>query len=156
MLVRRCWGSRAAGGGAGCRPRSRGRGVAGFAGFPGGEDDGGAGIREKPPWRVLFFGTDQFACEALRALHAARYRDRGLGSPAAEGADAEPLRPVPRILDSSSGNRRHRRGVGPDPGVPGRREGAPHPPVLFRLHPRSGPCLSVLPALPAPGVPSPR
>ncbi|XP_036788230.2 methionyl-tRNA formyltransferase, mitochondrial [Manis pentadactyla] len=72
VLVRRCWGSRAAGGGAGCRPRSRGRGVAGFAGFPGGEDDGGAGIREKPPWRVLFFGTDQFACEALRALHAAR------------------------------------------------------------------------------------
>lgn len=61
------------------------------------------------------------------------------------------LRPVPRILDSSSGNR-HRRGVD----VPGRREGAPHPPVLFRLHPRAGPCLSVLPALPAPGVPSPR
>nr|XP_036865880.1 methionyl-tRNA formyltransferase, mitochondrial isoform X2 [Manis javanica] len=71
VLVRGCWGARAAGGGAGCRPRSQGRGVAGFAGFPGGEDDRGARVREKPPWRVLFFGTDQFAREALRALHAA-------------------------------------------------------------------------------------
>ncbi|KAK2496594.1 hypothetical protein MC885_000010 [Smutsia gigantea] len=72
VLLRRCWGPRPAGGGAGCRSRSRGRGVAGFAGLPGGEDDRGARVREKPPWRVLFFGTDQFAREALRALHAAR------------------------------------------------------------------------------------
>ncbi|XP_015282633.1 PREDICTED: methionyl-tRNA formyltransferase, mitochondrial-like [Gekko japonicus] len=28
--------------------------------------------REKPPWRVLFFGTDSFAAETLRALRAAR------------------------------------------------------------------------------------
>ncbi|XP_044518358.1 methionyl-tRNA formyltransferase, mitochondrial [Gracilinanus agilis] len=29
-------------------------------------------VRERPPWRVLFFGTDNFAREALRALNAAR------------------------------------------------------------------------------------
>ncbi|KAM6426262.1 methionyl-tRNA formyltransferase, mitochondrial isoform 2-T2 [Liasis olivaceus] len=28
--------------------------------------------REKPPWRVLFFGTDHFSTEILRALEAAR------------------------------------------------------------------------------------
>ncbi|XP_042330677.1 methionyl-tRNA formyltransferase, mitochondrial [Sceloporus undulatus] len=28
--------------------------------------------RERPPWRVLFFGTDGFAAEALQALQAAR------------------------------------------------------------------------------------
>ncbi|KAH1184239.1 methionyl-tRNA formyltransferase, mitochondrial [Mauremys mutica] len=28
--------------------------------------------RGKPPWRVLFFGTDEFAAESLRALEAAR------------------------------------------------------------------------------------
>ncbi|XP_070618197.1 methionyl-tRNA formyltransferase, mitochondrial [Erythrolamprus reginae] len=28
--------------------------------------------REKPPWRVLFFGTDHFSAEILRALQAAR------------------------------------------------------------------------------------
>uniref|UniRef100_A0A674IL74 Methionyl-tRNA formyltransferase, mitochondrial n=1 Tax=Terrapene triunguis TaxID=2587831 RepID=A0A674IL74_9SAUR len=28
--------------------------------------------RGKPPWRVLFFGTDDFAAESLRALEAAR------------------------------------------------------------------------------------
>ncbi|KAM7151528.1 LOW QUALITY PROTEIN: methionyl-tRNA formyltransferase, mitochondrial [Macrochelys suwanniensis] len=30
------------------------------------------GPRGKPPWRVLFFGTDDFAAESLRALEAAR------------------------------------------------------------------------------------
>uniref|UniRef100_A0A8C5SCI1 Methionyl-tRNA formyltransferase, mitochondrial n=1 Tax=Laticauda laticaudata TaxID=8630 RepID=A0A8C5SCI1_LATLA len=29
--------------------------------------------REKPPWRVLFFGTDHFSAEILRALQAARW-----------------------------------------------------------------------------------
>ncbi|XP_060116161.1 methionyl-tRNA formyltransferase, mitochondrial [Heteronotia binoei] len=33
---------------------------------------GEAQRREKPPWRVLFFGTDSFAAETLRALRAAR------------------------------------------------------------------------------------
>nr|XP_020839175.1 methionyl-tRNA formyltransferase, mitochondrial isoform X1 [Phascolarctos cinereus] len=46
----------------------------GRASSPGGGD--GAAVqpraRERPPWRVLFFGTDDFAREALRALSAAR------------------------------------------------------------------------------------
>ncbi|XP_053128679.1 methionyl-tRNA formyltransferase, mitochondrial isoform X4 [Hemicordylus capensis] len=33
---------------------------------------GEAQQREKPPWRVLFFGTDAFAAQTLGALHAAR------------------------------------------------------------------------------------
>ncbi|XP_054858871.1 methionyl-tRNA formyltransferase, mitochondrial [Eublepharis macularius] len=33
---------------------------------------GEAQRREKPPWRVLFFGTDNFAAETLGALRAAR------------------------------------------------------------------------------------
>ncbi|XP_061451631.1 methionyl-tRNA formyltransferase, mitochondrial isoform X2 [Rhineura floridana] len=33
---------------------------------------GDAQRREKPPWRVLFFGTDSFAAEILRALQTAR------------------------------------------------------------------------------------
>ncbi|XP_048338167.1 methionyl-tRNA formyltransferase, mitochondrial isoform X1 [Sphaerodactylus townsendi] len=33
---------------------------------------GEAQRREKPPWRVLFFGTDGFAAEILRALRVAR------------------------------------------------------------------------------------
>ncbi|KAG8145189.1 hypothetical protein E2320_013552 [Naja naja] len=33
---------------------------------------GEAPRREKPPWRVLFFGTDHFSSEILRALQAAR------------------------------------------------------------------------------------
>uniref|UniRef100_A0A8C5S7T1 Methionyl-tRNA formyltransferase, mitochondrial n=1 Tax=Laticauda laticaudata TaxID=8630 RepID=A0A8C5S7T1_LATLA len=33
---------------------------------------GEAPRREKPPWRVLFFGTDHFSAEILRALQAAR------------------------------------------------------------------------------------
>ncbi|KAJ6662933.1 hypothetical protein lerEdw1_011137 [Lerista edwardsae] len=49
---------------------SRGRGQATAA--------GAAQRREKPPWRVLFFGTDAFATEALRALQAARELGRGL------------------------------------------------------------------------------
>ncbi|XP_066491466.1 methionyl-tRNA formyltransferase, mitochondrial [Tiliqua scincoides] len=44
---------------------SRGRAAASGGG-------GGARWREGPPWRVLFFGTDAFAAEALRALQAAR------------------------------------------------------------------------------------
>uniref|UniRef100_A0A8C6VPP0 Methionyl-tRNA formyltransferase, mitochondrial n=1 Tax=Naja naja TaxID=35670 RepID=A0A8C6VPP0_NAJNA len=34
---------------------------------------GEAPRREKPPWRVLFFGTDHFSSEILRALQAARW-----------------------------------------------------------------------------------
>uniref|UniRef100_A0A670ZJ00 methionyl-tRNA formyltransferase n=1 Tax=Pseudonaja textilis TaxID=8673 RepID=A0A670ZJ00_PSETE len=33
---------------------------------------GEAPRREKPPWRILFFGTDRFSAEILRALQAAR------------------------------------------------------------------------------------
>ncbi|XP_036160556.1 methionyl-tRNA formyltransferase, mitochondrial isoform X4 [Myotis myotis] len=68
VLVRRCWGPRPVGGGAGRRPIPQWRALAGL----GGEDGRGTCVREKPPWRVLFFGTDQFSREALRALHAAR------------------------------------------------------------------------------------
>ncbi|XP_021482694.1 methionyl-tRNA formyltransferase, mitochondrial [Meriones unguiculatus] len=64
LLVRRCWGPRLAG----RRPSCSCRWPAG----PGGKDGRGSRVREKPPWRVLFFGTDHFAQEALRALHAAR------------------------------------------------------------------------------------
>ncbi|XP_074090502.1 methionyl-tRNA formyltransferase, mitochondrial [Macrotis lagotis] len=35
-------------------------------------DGPAARARERPPWRVLFFGTDDFAREALRALSQAR------------------------------------------------------------------------------------
>ncbi|XP_045305397.1 methionyl-tRNA formyltransferase, mitochondrial [Leopardus geoffroyi] len=72
VLVRRCWGSRPAGGGPDARQIPQWRALAGLGASPGGEDGRGVRIREKPPWRVLFFGTDQFAREALRALHAAR------------------------------------------------------------------------------------
>nr|XP_019604252.1 PREDICTED: methionyl-tRNA formyltransferase, mitochondrial isoform X1 [Rhinolophus sinicus] len=72
VLVRRCWGHLPAGGGAGRRSGPQWRSLAGLGGSPGGEDGGGTRVREKPPWRVLFFGTDQFARETLRALHAAR------------------------------------------------------------------------------------
>ncbi|XP_069910479.1 methionyl-tRNA formyltransferase, mitochondrial isoform X1 [Oryctolagus cuniculus] len=67
-LARRCWGQRLAGGVVAARPSPRWRALTGL----GGEDGRDARVREKPPWRVLFFGTDQFAREALRALHAAR------------------------------------------------------------------------------------
>ncbi|XP_032273549.1 methionyl-tRNA formyltransferase, mitochondrial [Phoca vitulina] len=72
VLVRRCWGPRPVGGGSGGKPSPQWRALAGLGASPGGEDGRGVRVREKPPWRVLFFGTDQFAREALRALHAAR------------------------------------------------------------------------------------
>ncbi|XP_014636310.1 PREDICTED: methionyl-tRNA formyltransferase, mitochondrial isoform X1 [Ceratotherium simum simum] len=72
VLVRRCCGHLPASGGAGRRLGPHWRAVAGLGWCPSGEDGRGARVREKPPWRVLFFGTDRFAREALRALHAAR------------------------------------------------------------------------------------
>ncbi|XP_072818329.1 methionyl-tRNA formyltransferase, mitochondrial isoform X2 [Vicugna pacos] len=72
VLVRCCWGPLPVGGGAGRRPTPRWRALAGLSGSSGGEGGRGARVREKPPWRVLFFGTDRFARETLRALHAAR------------------------------------------------------------------------------------
>nr|XP_045251534.1 methionyl-tRNA formyltransferase, mitochondrial isoform X2 [Macaca fascicularis] len=65
VLVRRCWGPPLAHGAGRGRPSPQWRALARL----GWED---SRVREKPPWRVLFFGTDQFAREALRALHAAR------------------------------------------------------------------------------------
>ncbi|XP_063121592.1 methionyl-tRNA formyltransferase, mitochondrial isoform X2 [Rattus norvegicus] len=64
LLPRRCWGPWLAG----RRPRCSCQSPAGFSG----KDRRSSRVREKPPWRVLFFGTDHFAREALRALHAAR------------------------------------------------------------------------------------
>eukprot|EP00069_Balaena_mysticetus_P020360 bmy_12712T0 len=73
LLVRCCWGPLPGGGGcAGRRQSPQWRSLLGLSGSSGGEDGRGARVREKPPWRVLFFGTDQFARETLRALHAAR------------------------------------------------------------------------------------
>ncbi|XP_004409464.1 PREDICTED: LOW QUALITY PROTEIN: methionyl-tRNA formyltransferase, mitochondrial [Odobenus rosmarus divergens] len=72
VLVRRCWGPRPVGGGPGGKRRPQWQALAGLGGSPAGEDGRGVRVREKPPWRVLFFGTDRFAREALRALHAAR------------------------------------------------------------------------------------
>ncbi|XP_007166073.2 methionyl-tRNA formyltransferase, mitochondrial isoform X3 [Balaenoptera acutorostrata] len=71
--VRCCWGPLPGGGGgcAGRRQSPQWRSLVGLSGSSGGEDGRGARVREKPPWRVLFFGTDQFARETLRALHAA-------------------------------------------------------------------------------------
>ncbi|XP_068409734.1 methionyl-tRNA formyltransferase, mitochondrial isoform X2 [Eschrichtius robustus] len=73
VLVRCCWGPLPGGGGgcAGRRQSPQWRSLVGLSGSSGGEDGRGARVREKPPWRVLFFGTDQFARETLRALHAA-------------------------------------------------------------------------------------
>lgn len=85
------------------RPTPQCRVLAGLGASSGEEDGRGVRVREKPPWRVLFFGTDQFAREALRALHAARYRGRGLGGPAAEAAAVEPLRPVSRAWTPRQG-----------------------------------------------------
>ncbi|XP_048188866.1 methionyl-tRNA formyltransferase, mitochondrial isoform X2 [Perognathus longimembris pacificus] len=70
--VRRCWGPRLSRSLAGGRPRYQWRALVGINGAPGPEDVRDAQVRKKPPWRVLFFGTDQFARETLRALHAAR------------------------------------------------------------------------------------
>ncbi|KAM5177244.1 methionyl-tRNA formyltransferase, mitochondrial [Callospermophilus lateralis] len=72
ILVRRCWGPGLGHGAAGGRPTSQWRILARLRGSLGGEDGRDTRVREKPPWRVLFFGTDQFAQETLRALHAAR------------------------------------------------------------------------------------
>ncbi|XP_059769003.1 methionyl-tRNA formyltransferase, mitochondrial isoform X2 [Balaenoptera ricei] len=71
VLVRCCWGPLPGGGCAGRRQSPQWRSLVGLSGSSGGEDGRGARVREKPPWRVLFFGTDQFARETLRALHAA-------------------------------------------------------------------------------------
>nr|XP_021527718.1 methionyl-tRNA formyltransferase, mitochondrial [Aotus nancymaae] len=68
VLVRRCWGPRLARGARPGRLNPQWRALVGLSG----EDGRDARVREKPPWRVLFFGTDQFAREALRFLHAAR------------------------------------------------------------------------------------
>uniref|UniRef100_A0A4W2D5A3 Methionyl-tRNA formyltransferase, mitochondrial n=1 Tax=Bos indicus x Bos taurus TaxID=30522 RepID=A0A4W2D5A3_BOBOX len=72
VLVRCCCRHLPVGGGAGQRPNPRWRALARLSASPGWEDGQGARVREKPPWRVLFFGNDQFARETLRALHAAR------------------------------------------------------------------------------------
>lgn len=126
VLVRRCCGRLPAGGGAGRRPSPQWRALAGLGGCPGGEDGRGARVRERPPWRVLFFGTDQFAREALRALHAARYRGRGLGGPGCWGRLSRASAGDPEGLDSLSGKAAARESVGPHFGVSGRPEGAPH------------------------------
>lgn len=76
LLVRRCWGPQLAG----RRPRCSCQSPAGHGGSSGGRDSRGSRVREKPPWRVLFLGTDHFARETLRALHAARYRAGATGS----------------------------------------------------------------------------
>ncbi|KAJ8790380.1 hypothetical protein J1605_021457 [Eschrichtius robustus] len=129
VLVRCCWGPLPGGGGgcAGRRQSPQWRSLVGLSGSSGGEDGRGARVREKPPWRVLFFGTDQFARETLRALHAARYRGQGLGGPGVEDAAVEPLRSASRVWTPSRGKQLRRRGVGPDLGVSGRPEGAPPP-----------------------------
>ena len=64
LLPRCCWGRWLMG----RRPRCSCQAPAGFDG----KDGRGSRVREKPPWRVLFLGTDHFARETLRALHAAR------------------------------------------------------------------------------------
>ncbi|XP_006886757.1 PREDICTED: LOW QUALITY PROTEIN: methionyl-tRNA formyltransferase, mitochondrial [Elephantulus edwardii] len=67
ILVRRCWSTRLVPSATGLRLTPLWRSLAGL-----GEEGLGARTRKKPPWRVLFFGTDHFARETLRALHAAR------------------------------------------------------------------------------------
>lgn len=76
--VRGWWRSGLGRGGTGGRSNSQWRVVTRLGGCQGWEDRRDARGRDKPPWRVLFFGTDQFARETLCALHAARYR-AGLG-----------------------------------------------------------------------------
>lgn len=94
LLPRRCWGPWLAG----RRPRCSCQSPAGFSG----KDRRSSRVREKPPWRVLFFGTDHFAREALRALHAARYRGGVLcraaaATPSQLGSwEGTPLDPGPR------------------------------------------------------------
>ncbi|XP_013374416.1 PREDICTED: LOW QUALITY PROTEIN: methionyl-tRNA formyltransferase, mitochondrial [Chinchilla lanigera] len=72
VLVRGWWRPRLGRSAGSARAGSQRRVVTGLGGCPGWEDGKDARGRDKPPWRVLFFGTDQFAREALRALHAAR------------------------------------------------------------------------------------
>lgn len=122
VLVRCCCRHLPVGGGAGQRPNPRWRALARLSASPGWEDGQGARVREKPPWRVLFFGNDQFARETLRALHAARYRGRGLGGPGVEGAAVETLRPASRIWASCREKQMSGRSVSPDPGVSGARK----------------------------------
>ena len=122
VLLRCCCGHLPVGGGAGQRSNPRWRALARLSASPGWEDGQGARVREKPPWRVLFFGNDQFARETLRALHAARYRGRGLGGPGVEGAAVETLRPASRIWASRREKQMSGRSVSPDPGVSGARK----------------------------------
>lgn len=105
VFMRRCWGTLPVGGCAGRRKIPQWPALAGLSGSPGGEDGWGVRVREKPPWRVLFFGTDEFARETLRALHAARYRGRGLGGPGAEDMALEPLRLASRVSTPGQGQR---------------------------------------------------
>uniref|UniRef100_H0X2K4 Methionyl-tRNA formyltransferase, mitochondrial n=2 Tax=Otolemur garnettii TaxID=30611 RepID=H0X2K4_OTOGA len=72
MLVCRYWGPGLVRGSVSRRQSPQWRGLAGLGGSVGWEDGLDVRVREKPPWRVLFFGTDHFAQETLRALHAAR------------------------------------------------------------------------------------
>ncbi|KAM9586163.1 methionyl-tRNA formyltransferase, mitochondrial isoform 2-T2 [Trichechus inunguis] len=72
VLLRRCWGPGLVRCATGVRSTPQWPALAGLGVSSGGEEGLGARAREKPPWRVLFFGTDRFAREALRALHAAR------------------------------------------------------------------------------------
>ncbi|XP_047398077.1 methionyl-tRNA formyltransferase, mitochondrial isoform X2 [Sciurus carolinensis] len=72
VLVRCCWRLGLGRGVAGGSLSFQWRALARLRGSLGGEDGRDTRVREKPPWRVLFFGTDQFAQETLRALNAAR------------------------------------------------------------------------------------
>ncbi|XP_047398078.1 methionyl-tRNA formyltransferase, mitochondrial isoform X3 [Sciurus carolinensis] len=71
VLVRCCWRLGLGRGVAGGSLSFQWRALARLRGSLGGEDGRDTRVREKPPWRVLFFGTDQFAQETLRALNAA-------------------------------------------------------------------------------------
>lgn len=113
MLVQRCWGPRPVGGGPSGRPIPQWRALAGLGGFPGGEDGRAVRVREKPPWRVLFFGTDHFARETLRALHAARYRGRDLGGPGCRRCGCRASAAGLKGLHSSSGKAAGPEGSGP-------------------------------------------
>ncbi|XP_042543656.1 methionyl-tRNA formyltransferase, mitochondrial isoform X2 [Dipodomys spectabilis] len=70
--ARRCWGPRLSRIVVRGWPSCQWRALVGLGGASGQENSRDAQVRKKPPWRVLFFGTDQFARETLRALHAAR------------------------------------------------------------------------------------
>lgn len=116
LRVRRCWGLWLAG----KRPRCSCQSSAGLGGSSDGKDNRRSRVREKPPWRVLFLGTDLFAQEVLQALHAARYQ-AGMGTQRRAGA----------AVPGQRGSR----------GVPGRRAVGCGPAKLLWLlqHPRAGP-----------------